>query len=319
MQGASALGRQLKQLEQQIVDNNQKIENLEFVLLYSQQYQCPCCNKSLVLQDGKLIEATDEVLQKLNDIQGIDKSVSLNTLYQHNDSLNQQIGNIQAQLSGIDEARAELDKNVIPLTTSQDMVDELERLSRHIVTTRGEIERLQHLQRQASMATGGQQQANAQAEQITAKAMQHHKAVEMWMSLADLLSPSGDIGKLQAQSVSEFNGYLSNVSDAIGWQPIRFDYDNGLLFDNRPYHLLSESEQWRVDTAVSYAFARLSNMRIFAIDRFDVLDLPSRLPVMKWLHGIAELGTVDTVIMAGTMKEMPKAPPTFNVFWLGGE
>ena len=147
--------------------------------------------------------------------------------------------------------------------------------------------------------------------------MAQHQAVTAWTTIADLLSPSGDIGKLLSQSVQAFNDVLADVETMIGWQSVKFDYDNGMTYDNRPYHLLSESEQWRVDTAISYVFSQLADTRIFAIDRFDVLDLPSRLPVMKWLNGLAELGTVDTVIMAGTMKETPKTPPTFNVFWLG--
>ena len=315
--GVSALKRQLKQHEKELADNNERIATLEFVMAHSQQFVCPCCQKPLFLQDGELVEATDEVIAKLAGHQNIDTSANINDLRGRTNYLNQQIGNTNAQLANLDQVQADLDSLGDFRTSGQAVADELERLARHIVSTRTELERLQEVERQASQATGGQQQAEAHAKQATYNAMQYHKAIEMWTSAADILSPSGDIGKLLSKSVNDFNDVLSDTEIMDGWTGIKFDYDNGLMFDNRPYHLLSESEKWRVDTAVSYAFSKLSNWKIFVIDRFDVLDLPSRLPVMKWLHGLAERQAVDTVIMAGTMKEQPKTPATFSVFWFG--
>lgn len=317
VQGAPALNRQLKQYEKELAENSEKIANLEFVLDHSQQFACPCCQKPLFLQNGELVEATDEVIAKLAGHQNIDTSVNVNDLRGRANYLNQQIGSINAQLANLDEAKAELDKNIAPRHAGQEVIDAIERLAHHIISTRTELERLQGIQREANTQQGKQQQAEAHAKQATYNAMQYHKAIEMWTSAADILSPSGDIGKLLSKSVKDFNDVLSDTEIMDGWTGIKFDYDNGLLFDNRPYHLLSESERWRVDTAVSYAFSKLSNWRIFAVDRFDVLDLPSRLPVMKWLHGLAERQAVDTVIMAGTMKEQPKTPATFSVFWFG--
>lgn len=317
VQAAPTLKRQLKQLEQQIADNNDKIKNIEFIIQHSQRYVCPCCSKPLFLQDDELVEATDETIKRLDELNPDQIAGNIPSLMQHNDTLNREIGSINAQLANLDKAKAELDKNVAPRHAGQEVIDQIERLAKHIVSTRTELERLQALERQASQAIGGQQQAERQAQQTTANALSQHQAVTIWTTIADLLSPSGDIGKLLSQSAQAFNEVLSDTELMEGWTGIKFDYDNGLMFDNRPYHLLSESEQWRVDTAISYTFSKLANTRIFAIDRFDVLDLPSRLPVMKWLHGLAERQAVDTVIMAGTMKEAPKAPPTFNVFWLG--
>lgn len=37
---------------------------------------------------------------------------------------------------------------------------------------------------------------------------------------------------------------------------------------------------------------------------------------MEWLHGIAELGSIDSVIVAGTFKEKFDVPNTFNFVWL---
>ena len=317
VQGAPALNRQLKQCEQQIADNNKAMSDIQLNLDYSQPYTCPCCDEVVYLQHGELVKANDEIRQKLTEITDKKYSGNLATLMQHNDTLHREIGSIKAQLANLDEAKAELDKNIAPRHAGQEVIDAIERLAHHIISTRTKLERLQGIQREANMQQGKQQQAEAHAKQATYNAMQYHKAIEMWTSAADVLSPSGDIGKLLSKSVNDFNDVLSDTEIMDGWTGIKFDYDNGLMFDNRPYHLLSESEKWRVDTAVSYAFSKLSNWKIFAIDRFDVLDLPSRLPVMKWLHGLAERQAVDAVIMAGTMKEQPKTPSTFSVFWFG--
>lgn len=314
--GADTLKRQLKQHENELAETAEQIANLEFVMAHSQQFTCPCCSKPLFLQNGELVEASDEVIAKLAEHQHT-PSANINDLRSRTNYLNQQFGSIKAQLANLDQLQAELDSLGEMRTSEQAVADELDHLARHIISTHTEIERLQAIARQASQAAGGQQQADRQAQQTTANALAQHQAVTAWTTIADLLSPSGDIGKLLSQSVQAFNDVLADVETMIGWQSVKFDYDNGMTYDNRPYHLLSESEQWRVDTAISYVFSQLADTRIFAIDRFDVLDLPSRLPVMKWLNGLAELGTVDTVIMAGTMKETPKAPPTFNVFWLG--
>lgn len=314
--GADTLKRQLKQHENELAETAEQIANLEFVMAHSQQFTCPCCSKPLFLQNGGLVEASDEVIAKLAEHQHT-PSANINDLRSRTNYLNQQFGSIKAQLANLDQLQAELDSLGEMRTSEQAVADELNHLARHIISTHTEIERLQAIARQASQAAGGQQQADRQAQQTTANALAQHQAVTAWTTIADLLSPSGDIGKLLSQSVQAFNDVLADVETMIGWQSVKFDYDNGMTYDNRPYHLLSESEQWRVDTAISYVFSQLADTRIFAIDRFDVLDLPSRLPVMKWLNGLAELGTVDTVIMAGTMKETPKTPPTFNVFWLG--
>ena len=314
--GADTLKRQLKQHENELAETAEQIANLEFVMAHSQQFTCPCCSKPLFLQNGGLVEASDKVIAKLAEHQHT-PSANINDLRSRTNYLNQQFGSIKAQLANLDQLQAELDSLGEMRTSEQAVADELNHLARHIISTHTEIERLQAIARQASQAAGGQQQADRQAQQTTANALAQHQAVTAWTTIADLLSPSGDIGKLLSQSVQAFNDVLADVETMIGWQSVKFDYDNGMTYDNRPYHLLSESEQWRVDTAISYVFSQLADTRIFAIDRFDVLDLPSRLPVMKWLNGLAELGTVDTVIMAGTMKETPKTPPTFNVFWLG--
>ena len=51
----------------------------------------------------------------------------------------------------------------------------------------------------------------------------------------------------------------------------------------RPYHLLSESEQWRVDMVCTVVIAKLSGISIVVLDRLDILDLRSRQMIMRWL------------------------------------
>jgi hypothetical protein len=101
------------------------------------------------------------------------------------------------------------------------------------------------------------------------------------------------------------------------WQPVAITNDMVLTYGGRAYGLLSESERWRVDAVVALAIAQLSELRLVMLDRFDVLDLPSRTQLIRMLMELAKLETIDTVIVCGTLKE----PPLFktaavSAYWI---
>ncbi len=245
-------------------------------------------------------------------------TTQLATYRQEVNNLTAEIAKLNQRLADLAEKQKELN-DMEQITISSEVEKQIAELDNHITATQQIINEVQAQQRQYDMAQGSNQQVQKNAEQVTAKAQAMHSQVKMWTAIAELLSPNGDIGKMLGQAVQPFNEQLQIACDCIKWSEIRFDYENGMMFDNRPYRLLSESEKWRVDTAISYAISQLSDSRIFAIDRFDVLDLASRLPVLKWLDGLAELGSIDSVIVAGTFKEKVQCPPTFNSIWLEGE
>ncbi len=204
----------------------------------------------------------------------------------------------------------------VTLTNTDELTDEIKALEACINSL---IEQAQSLKTSISKMKDRIQRIKLLQNDINRKnkrAKEQHELIVKWESLAKFLA-SDKVKNLLTESINPFNEYLHDVSTCIkGWALVDFDCNNGLSYDGRSYHLLSESEKWRVDTAVSYAIAKLTDNNIFVLDRFDVLDLPSRLPFMEWLHGIAELGSVDSVIVAGTFKEKFDVPNTFNFIWL---
>src|SRR5699024_5036797 len=90
-------------------------------------------------------------------------------------------------------------------------------------------------------------------------------------------------------------------------------------YDGRLYGLLSESEQWRVDTLLAIAIAKLSGLGLVALDRFDVLEPASRPQALKLLLSATRDGTLEQAFMAGTMKQpMAKLPPGVQQVWVEG-
>jgi hypothetical protein len=81
---------------------------------------------------------------------------------------------------------------------------------------------------------------------------------------------------------------------------------------------MSESARWRADASLADAIAQLSGLKMFALDRIDVLDIGNRMACLQWLHGMAIKGEIDSVLLFGTFKERPQTPETFNTFWIEG-
>ena len=87
----------------------------------------------------------------------------------------------------------------------------------------------------------------------------------------------------------------------------------------RPYEMLSESEQWRVDAMIAEAISHISGLKFVTLDRFDCLDTQGREDLIYWLDGLASEGAIDTALIFGTLKSKPDAahlPDTVEAFWI---
>jgi hypothetical protein len=90
-----------------------------------------------------------------------------------------------------------------------------------------------------------------------------------------------------------------------------------ILYNQRPYQLLSESEQWRVDAMLAEAVSHLSGLKLLVLDRMDVLVPEARNQLISWLDVLASTGEVDTALVIGTLKALPgDLPATFNACWV---
>ncbi|HCA7755091.1 TPA: AAA family ATPase, partial [Pseudomonas aeruginosa] len=160
-------------------------------------------------------------------------------------------------------------------------------------------------------------EAAAQREASIAKAQAAHRDVVAWTGMADALSPTGIPAEILADAIGPVNELLQRLSGTAGWSPVQISADIDVTFGGRLYGLLSESERWRCDATLALAIATISGLRLALLDRLDVLDIPARTQqAMKLFQSLAAGGEIDTLIVAGTLKEaMAKTPTWLQAVW----
>ncbi|EZO07528.1 AAA family ATPase [Pseudomonas aeruginosa] len=161
-------------------------------------------------------------------------------------------------------------------------------------------------------------EAATQREASIAKAQAAHQDVVAWTGMVDALSPTGIPAEILADAIGPVNDTLKRLSGTAGWSPVQISADIDVTFGGRLYGLLSESERWRCDTTIALAIATISGLRLALLDRFDVLDVPARTrQAMKLFQSLAAGGEIDTLIVAGTLKEpMAKTPSWLQAVWI---
>ncbi|HCG0890519.1 TPA: AAA family ATPase [Pseudomonas aeruginosa] len=161
-------------------------------------------------------------------------------------------------------------------------------------------------------------EAATQREASIAEARAAHQDVVAWTGMADALSPTGIPAEILADAIGPVNEMLQRLSGTAGWSPVQISADIDVTFGGRLYGLLSESERWRCDATIALAIATISGLRLALLDRFDVLDIPARTQqAMKLFQSLAVGGEIDTLIVAGTLKEpMAKTPEWLQAVWI---
>ncbi|ENU4132130.1 AAA family ATPase [Pseudomonas aeruginosa] len=160
--------------------------------------------------------------------------------------------------------------------------------------------------------------AAAQRQDVIKQAAGFHAEVCAWSALADALSPAGIPAEILADAIGPVNELLQRLSGTAGWSPVQISADIDVTFGGRLYGLLSESERWRCDATLALTIATISGLRLALLDRFDVLDIPARTQqAMKLFQSLAAGGEIDTLIVAGTLKEpMAKTPAWLQAVWI---
>lgn len=141
------------------------------------------------------------------------------------------------------------------------------------------------------------------------KAAQHHADVRGWTLIAEQLAPDALPTELLSVALEPVNSLLLELATSAGWRITRLGADMEISADNRPHGLLSESEQWRCNALIALTIARLSGIKLVVLDRFDVLDIPSRKQLLGLLIKQSRSGQIDSAVICGTLKEAP----TINV------
>jgi hypothetical protein len=98
--------------------------------------------------------------------------------------------------------------------------------------------------------------------------------------------------------------------------------DGSISAWGRPYPLLSESEQYRVDAILTVALAYLSRVRMIAMDRADVLTPQVRADLIGWLGDMSDDGALEQAWVFSSMKAKPDkaalAAADVDSYWIEG-
>lgn len=154
------------------------------------------------------------------------------------------------------------------------------------------------------------------ADTNTAKALAHHTDVIEWEAVQGHLAPSGIQTELLTAAMTPFNDRLAETAQRTGWPLVSIDPDMNILIGGRVYSLCSASAKWRAQAALVEAISHISKVKTFMLDEVEILIGAQRMAFLKWMHGMATLGEIDTAIIIGSFKEKPGCPPTFNVEWV---
>lgn len=159
--------------------------------------------------------------------------------------------------------------------------------------------------------------ARAAAATKTKEAKAHHVAVLDWTKVADALAPDGIPAELLYEALAPVNAALAQAQADTDWMLPVIGADMELTAAGRPYHLLSESEQWRWDAMMAQVVAEISGLKILMLDRCDVLDLPGRSQLFGWLDTLADLQLLDTALLFATFKALPAGlPASVSSYWV---
>lgn len=179
-----------------------------------------------------------------------------------------------------------------------------------------DLEILQSAERQAK-----------KADECTKAALDAHDDVQAWQVIADALAPDGIPGEMLKEALQPINRRLLASAVDTRWAHVTIGADMGIFVDvnagddnkiQRPYALLSESEQWRADAMIAEAIGYFSGIRLLVLDRFDVLDSSNRQDLLYWLETLVDDGDVDTALLFGTLKALPKQLPADSIgaYWI---
>lgn len=165
----------------------------------------------------------------------------------------------------------------------------------------------------------GLQSKHRSADETAQRAADFYAAAEAWGQVAAALAPDGIPGEILAAALAPVNARMRGTAEIAQWGVPIIGADMAVSLNGRPYDLLSESEQWRVDALIAEAFSHLSGLRIVMLDRFDHLDSTGRGDLIALFEELAESGEVDTAILFGTMKAAPRdLAPCMQALWIEG-
>ena len=142
-------------------------------------------------------------------------------------------------------------------------------------------------------------------EEKNKKAATAHEEVKVWKALSEILSPNGLPAELVSAAINPFNQQLENNAHDSRWGLVKVTQDMDITYNNRLYHLLSESEKWRVDAMLSATIGFISGYNFLMLDRVDILSLPERNNMLNWCDILSAEENAQVLLFA-TLKAKPE-------------
>ena len=270
--------------------------------------KCPCCDEELSIVGG--------TLQKFAGLKADTKALSDAALAVTN------------ARSAIDLLKSAISHDQAAIAESKAAADEVERLTAEAGATvdtakleaaREAVAKLRQIIADLRTDFNAKQEARNQAskvDELTAKATAAHEQVKAWNAAGDALAPDGIPGDLLNDALAPVNQSIAVLSGMCGWNKAVVEADMSITYGGRLYGLCSESEKWRADALIALAIAQISGLRMVLLDRFDVLDSKSRQRLLGMLLKLDQLGAMDTMIIAGTMKQPMPPHDSYASVWV---
>ncbi len=224
------------------------------------------------------------------------------------------VTNLQRDLDAAIKAKADFDA-LAPADNGADSDTEIANIEGMLATARTDRTTIEAKR----AAIEAEIKAIADAGTKTKTAQQYHQNVLAWTKVAEALAPDGIPGEMLKEALAPVNTKLQQAALDTDWMQVSISSDMAITANDRPYNLLSESEQWRCDAMIAQVVAEISGLNILMLDRVDVLDLPGRAELFGWLAVLADDGIIETALLFATLKGLPTGlDQTVEAFWVEG-
>ena len=205
---------------------------------------------------------------------------------------------VKAAETELDRARTDARRKRDRLAEAEKAKAELDELpAQENTADANEIERGRERVRRAEARLG--------AFKVEREARRLHQAVQDNQRIVDTLAPDGLRARTLQDAVGRFvRERVQPFIDAAGWRPVTIGDDFVPAYGDRPYGLLSESEQYRVRVAIQAAMAALDGSRLVIVDGAEVLDRKGRNGLARAL-----LKHPTPALVAMTTEDVDRNPP----------
>ena len=144
-----------------------------------------------------------------------------------------------------------------------------------------------------------------------------HGLIEGNEIVVDLLAADGLRAKKLDRVLEVFDATLAALCATAQWQAVRLDAGGGMTYGDRPYPLLSSSEQYRVRTILAAAMAQIDGSAMLIFDGADILDPPSRSGLIALIDELAIPALVAMTLRRNHVPDLAAAGDG-NSYWLAG-